>query len=190
MKYTLIVLLALLTYIPTAGAHSLATESVGFISGLAHPLLGLDHILAMIAVGIWAAQLGGNAVWRLPLSFISMMLLAAVIGASGFSLPSPELLIAVSVICLGLLLALAISLPVNVSMLLVGLLAVFHGYAHGLEMQQAHSPLIYGSGFVVATALLHLSGIVLGKLSYRQHLLSRLSGAVMTMAGLYLVTAV
>jgi urease accessory protein len=190
MKYTLTVLLALLTYIPSAGAHSLATESVGFISGLAHPLMGLDHILAMIAVGIWAAQLGGNAVWRLPLSFISMMMFAAFIGASGNHLPSLELWISISVICLGLLLVLAIRLPVNVSMLLIGLFAVFHGYAHGLEMPQAHSPLFYGSGFVVATALLHLSGIVLGKVSYHQHLLSRLIGAIMTMAGLYLVTTV
>jgi urease accessory protein len=189
MKNKLTALLALSIYFPSAGAHSLETESVGFLSGLAHPFMGLDHILAMIAVGLWAAQIGGSAVWRLPLSFISMMLLSAVIAASGFNLPSPDLLIAGSVICLGLLVALAIRLPVNLSMLLVGLFAVFHGYAHGLEMPQAHSAVFYGSGFVVATALLQLSGIILGKVSYQQPLLSRLSGAMMAMAGLYLVTA-
>ncbi len=190
MKNKFAVLLALSAYIPTAGAHSLAIESYGFISGLTHPFMGLDHILAMIAVGIWAAQMGGSMLWRLPLSFIGMMMVAAFIGACGFNLPSSELLIAGSVICLGLLLALAIRLPVNLSMLLVGLFAVFHGYAHGLEMPQAASALFYGSGFVVATALLHLSGVVLGKITYRQQLLSRLSGAIITIAGLYLFTAV
>jgi urease accessory protein len=152
--------------------------------------MGLDHILAMIAVGIWAVQIGGSAIWRLPLSFISLMIVAAFIGVSGFIVPSPEVLITVSVICLGLLLALAIRLPIKLSMFLAGLFALFHGYAHGLEMPHNDSPLVYGSGFVVATALLHLSGIVLGKIAYRHPLLSRLSGAKIAIAGLYLVTVV
>ena len=180
----------LLAAMPTAGAHSLGAEGAGFITGLTHPFMGLDHVLAMIAVGLWAAQTGGSALWRLPLSFIVMMAAAAILGASGFSLPSPELLIAASVVCLGLMMAFAIRLPVNLSMGLVGLFAVFHGYAHGLEMPQADSALFYGGGFVLATALLHLTGIVLGKVAYRQQRLSRLSGLMIAIAGLYLAAAV
>ena len=194
MKSRLATLLALsvtmLAYIPTAGAHNMGAEGAGFITGLAHPFMGLDHLLAMIAVGIWAAQTGGSAVWRLPLSFIVMMAVAALISASGYSLPALEPLIAGSVILLGLMVVFAIRLPINLSMLLVGLFAVFHGYAHGLEMPQASSAILYGSGFVLATALLHLIGIGLGKVAYRKHLLSRLSGSIIAIAGLYLATAV
>jgi len=194
MKSKLATLLALpvtmLAYIPTAGAHSMGTEGAGFITGLAHPFMGLDHLLAMIAVGIWAAQTGGSAVWRLPLSFIVMMAGAALISAGGYTLPALEPLIAGSVMLLGLMVVFAIRLPVNLSMLLVGLFAVFHGYAHGLEMPQASSAILYGSGFVLATALLHLIGIGLGRVAYRKHLLSRLSGSIIAIAGLYLSAAV
>ena len=194
MKNRLLPLLALpvtmLAYIPTAGAHSMGAEGAGFITGLAHPFMGLDHLLAMLAVGIWAAQTGGSAVWRLPLSFVVMMAVAALISANGFSLPALEPFIAGSVMLLGLMVVFAIRLPINFSMLLVGLFAVFHGYAHGLEMPQASSAILYGSGFVLATTLLHLTGIGLGKVAYRKHLLSRLIGSMIALAGLYLVTAV
>ena len=194
MKSRLATLLALvvtmLAYIPAAGAHSMGAEGGSFITGLTHPFMGLDHLLAMIAVGIWAAQIGGSAVWRLPLSFVVMIAVAASISANGYSLPVLEPLIAGSVVLLGLMVVLAIRLPVNLSMLLVGLFAVFHGYAHGLEMPQASSAVLYGSGFVLATALLHLIGIGLGMIAYRKHLLSRLSGTIITLAGLYLATAV
>jgi urease accessory protein len=100
-----------------------------------------------------------------------------------------EPLIAGSVISLGLMVVFAVRMPINVSMLLVGLFAVFHGYAHGLEMPQASSAILYSSGFVLATSLLHLIGIGLGKVAYRKHLLSRLSGSMIALAGLYLVTA-
>ena len=194
MKSKLATLLTLsvtmLAYIPTAGAHNIGAEGAGFITGLAHPFMGLDHLLAIIAVGIWAAQTGGNAVWRLPLSFIVMMAVAALFSASGFSLPALEPLIAGSVVLLGLMVVFAIRLPINLSMLLVGLFAVFHGYAHGLEIPQASSAILYGSGFVLATTLLHLTGIGLGKVAYRKHLLSRLSGSIIAIAGLYLATAV
>jgi urease accessory protein len=194
MKSRLAALLTLsvtmLAYIPTAGAHNIGAEGAGFITGLAHPFMGLDHLLAMIAVGIWAAQTGGSAVWRLPLSFIVMMAFAALISASGFSLPALEPLIAGSVVLLGLMVVFSIRLQINLSMLLVGLFAVFHGYAHGLEMPQASSAILYGSGFVLATSLLHLIGIGLGKVAYRKHVLSRLSGSIIAIAGLYLATAV
>ena len=194
MKNRLATFLALsvtmLAYVPTANAHSMGAEGAGFITGLAHPFMGLDHLLAMIAVGIWAAQTGGSAVWRLPLSFVVMMAVAALISASGFSLPTLEPLISGSVVLLGLMVVFAIRLPVNLSMLLVGLFAVFHGYAHGLEMPQASSATLYGCGFILATALLHIFGIGLGKVAYRKHLLSRLSGSIIALAGLYLATAV
>jgi len=194
MKNRLLPLLALpvtmLACIPNAGAHSMGAEGAGFITGLAHPFMGLDHLLAMLAVGIWAAQTGGSAVWRLPLSFVVMMAVAALISANGFSLPALEPFIAGSVVLLGLMVVFAIRLPINFSMLLVGLFAVFHGYAHGLEMPQASSAILYGSGFVLATTLLHLLGIGLGKVAYRKHLLSRLSGSIIAIAGLYLATAV
>jgi urease accessory protein len=179
----------MLAYIPRADAHSMGAEGAGFITGLAHPFMGLDHLLAMIAVGIWAAQTGGSAIWRLPLSFIGMMAVAGLISANGFSLPALEPLIAGSVVFLGLMVVFAIRLPVNLSMLLVGLFALFHGYAHGLEMPQASSAMSYGSGFVLATALLHLIGIGLGKAGYRKPLLSRLSGLMIAIAGLYLTIA-
>lgn len=194
MKSRLATLLTLsvtmLAYIPTAGAHNIGAEGAGFITGLAHPFMGLDHLLAMIAVGIWAAQAGGSAAWRLPLSFIAMMAVAALLGASGYGLPIIEPLIAGSVIVLGFMVVFAIRLPVNLSMLLVGLFAVFHGYAHGLEMPQASSAILYGSGFVLATSVLHLIGIGLGKIAYRKHLISRLSGSIIAIAGLYLAIAV
>jgi urease accessory protein len=186
----LVLPVAMLAYIPTAGAHGMGAEGGGFITGLAHPFLGLDHLLAMIAVGIWAARIGGRAVWRLPLSFIVMMTVAALISASGFNLPALEPLIAGSVVLLGLMAVFAIRLPVNLGMLLIGVFAVFHGYAHGLEMPQASSAFLYGSGLVLATALLHLIGVGLGRIAYRKHLLSRLSGLTIAIAGLYLATAV
>jgi len=181
--------ITMLASIPAAEAHSMGTEGAGFITGLTHPFMGLDHLLAMIAVGIWAAQTGGSAVWRLPLSFVVTMAVAALFGANGYGLPAFEPLIAGSVVLLGLMVVFAIRLPINLSMLLVGLFAVFHGYAHGLEMPQASSALFYGSGFILATSLLHLIGIGLGKVAYRKHLLSRLIGSVIALAGLYLVTA-
>lgn len=194
MKSRLATLLALsitmLAYIPTAGAHNIGAEGAGFITGLAHPFMGLDHLLAMIAVGIWAAQTGGSAVWRLPMSFVVMMAVAALFGANGYGMPAFEPLIAGSVITLGLMVVFAIRLPINLSMLLVGLFAVVHGYAHGLEMPQANSAILYGSGFVLATSLLHLIGIGLGKVAYHKHMLSRLSGSIIALAGLYLATAV
>ena len=182
-------IITMLAFIPTANAHSMGAEGTNFITGLSHPFMGLDHLLAMIAVGIWAAQTGGSAVWRLPLSFVVMMAVAALFGANGYSLPAFEPLIAGSVILLGLMVVFAVRMPINVSMLLVGLFAVFHGYAHGLEMPQVSSALIYGSGFVLATASLHLIGIGLGKIAYRKQVLSRLIGSMIALAGLYLVTA-
>ena len=154
----LALLVTMLAYIPTAGAHSLGAEGGGFLTGLAHPFMGPDHLLAMIAVGVWAAQTGGSAVWRLPLSFIVMMAVAALISASGFNLPTLELLIPGSVVLLGLMVFFTIRLPVNLSMLLVGLFAVLHGYAHGRKcLKRVRNP-VWGrfcSGDCIITSNWH-----------------------------------
>lgn len=131
-------------------------------SGFVHPFSGLDHILAMVAVGLFAAQLGGRALWALPASFVAMMAAAGVAGMSGVALPLTETGIALSVIVLGGAVALRLALPVAAATVLVGFFAIFHGYAHGLETPETASGLLYGLGFVAATAALHALGIGLG----------------------------
>jgi urease accessory protein len=131
-------------------------------SGFMHPFSGLDHILAMVAVGLFAAQLGGRALWAVPASFVAMMAAAGVAGMSGVALPLTETGIALSVIVLGGAVALRLALPVAAAAALVGFFAMFHGYAHGLETPETASGLLYGLGFVAATAALHALGIGLG----------------------------
>lgn len=134
----------------------------GFENGLLHPLTGLDHICAMVAVGLWAAQRAGRALWLVPLTFVSIMVVGGILGMGGFGIPYIEQSIAASVLVLGIFIAAAVRLPLSVSMAIVGLFALFHGYAHGAEMPKTASGLSYGIGFVVATASLHLAGIALG----------------------------
>jgi urease accessory protein len=134
----------------------------GFANGLAHPLTGLDHILAMVAVGLWAAQRGGRALWAVPLAFVSVMALGGIFGLMGGALPFVETGIATSVLVLGVLIAASVRLPLLMSVLIVGLFALFHGYAHGAEMPATASGLDYGMGFILATVSLHLAGIGLG----------------------------
>jgi len=131
-------------------------------SGFVHPFSGLDHILAMVAVGLFAAQLGGRALWAVPASFVGMMAAAGVAGMSGIALSLTETGIALSVIVLGGAVALRLALPVAAATALVGFFAIFHGYAHGLETPETASGLLYGLGFVAATAALHALGIGLG----------------------------
>jgi urease accessory protein len=135
----------------------------GLINGFVHPLTGMDHVLAMIAVGLWAAQRGGRALWSVPLTFISLMTLGAIIGMAGIGrVPFVEQGIAASVLVLGIFIATAARLPLAASISIIGLFAVFHGFAHGAEMPATASGLLYGIGFVLATAALHLAGIGLG----------------------------
>ncbi len=138
-----------------------------FGAGLVHPLSGLDHLLAMVAVGLWAAQLGGRARWQVPAAFVGVMALGGAIGRAGLVVPGLEQGIAASVLVLGLLVATATRLPVAAGMALAGGFAVFHGVAHGAEMPAAAGGLGYGSGFVTATALLHAAGVGLGLLAGR-----------------------
>ena len=140
--------------------HGAATGGIGW--GIAHPLTGLDHILAMIAVGLWAVQLGKRTLWVLPLSFVSAMAAGAALGMGGVSLPFVEPAILASVIVLGALVAFATRLPLGASAALVAVAALFHGQSHGSEMPADASGFLSAIGFVIATAILHASGILAG----------------------------
>jgi urease accessory protein len=142
-----------------AAAHTGHVDGSGFLSGFLHPLGGLDHLLAMVAVGLWAAQTGGRALWMLPVAFVTMLAGGALIGISGLELPMVEAGIAASVAVLGLLVVLNKRVPVYAAMALVGVFAVFHGHAHGAEMPAAAHPLLFGAGFILSTVLLHGAGI-------------------------------
>jgi urease accessory protein len=159
--------LAALTLLPTLAHAHPGHSAAGFPEGFAHPLLGLDHILAMLAVGLWAVQLGGRALWLVPASFVGAMVLGGALGMSGFALPMVEQGILASVLILGVLIAAAARLPIAASALIVGVFSVFHGFAHGAEMPGAASAIFYGSGFVLATALLHACGIAAGAMTSR-----------------------
>ena len=139
--------------------------AAGFMSGFAHPILGLDHVVAMVAVGLWGAFLGQPAIWLLPVVFPLVMAFGGVLGIAGVPIPAVETGIAASALALGAMVALAVRPPLWVAAALVGAFAIFHGHAHGTELPQAANPLAYGVGFVVATGLLHLSGIALGLLA-------------------------
>lgn len=160
-------LLAALACLPgVALAHAQVGVAGGFASGFMHPILGPDHLVAMIAVGLWGAQLGAPAIWLLPITFPTVMAVGGVLGVLGVPLPFVEVVIALSAIVLGLMVATAARPPLWMAALLVGVFAVFHGYAHGAELPGAVNPLAYGVGFVVATGLLHLTGILIGLLAH------------------------
>jgi urease accessory protein len=172
-----------------ARAHSGATETTGFLSGASHPLGGLDHILAMLAVGLWASQLRGRALWAMPAAFVGVMALSGALGMAGMSMPFVEHGIVLSVLALGVLVAAAARLPLAASVALVGAFALFHGSAHGAEMPANANGLMYGAGFLAATAMLHACGIAAGTLVKRPVAASvvRLAGLAIACGGAYLV---
>ncbi len=137
----------------------------GFASGFSHPIGGWDHVVAMVAVGLWGAFLGAPALWLLPVVFPLVMAFGGALGVLGVPLPMVETGIALSGVVLGLLIAFAVRAPLWAAAAIVGVFAVFHGHAHGTELPDAANPLAYGVGFVVATGLLHLGGIGLGVLA-------------------------
>lgn len=168
-----------------AFAHVGMGEHHGFLSGLGHPFSGFDHLATMIAVGLWGAQLGGRAVWLAPLSFVSVMTISGLLAMFGSPIPFIEGGITLSLLILGVLIAAAIRLPAIASAAIVGVFAVFHGYAHGVEMPQNASALAYTAGFIAATMLLHLSGIGITML-IRKHNHApwlRFSGAAVVLCG-------
>lgn len=145
-------------------AHTGAGSISGVGAGFSHPIGGADHILAMVAVGFWAAQIGGRSLWAVPLSFVAMMGVGAFLGIQGVHIPFIEEGIMASVLVLGAMIGFGIKMPVVFSSALVGVFAIFHGTAHGAEMPFIASGVEYGIGFVLATGLLHISGIVIGLL--------------------------
>lgn len=174
-------------------AHTEGGITGGFASGFTHPILGWDHVVAMVAVGLWGAFLGAPAIWLLPVVFPLVMAFGAALGVVGVSIPAVEIGIAGSAVVLGLLIVLAVRLPLWLAGVIVGVFAIFHGYAHGIELPEAANPFAYGVGFVTATGLLHLIGIAFGLLirwpmgTYAV----RAGGAVISAVGcVYLLNAV
>lgn len=156
-------LFALCLILPAvAQAHSEGGVVGGFISGFLHPLTGLDHIAAMVAVGIWGAFLGAPAMWLLPVIFPLVMAFGGALGILGIPLPGVEVAIALSGVVLGLMIVFTVRPPLWVAALLVGFFAIFHGYAHGVELPHAANAVTYAVGFVIATGMLHLAGISMG----------------------------
>ena len=183
---------ALLTTPTAAFAHNEAGISGGLLSGFLHPLLGFDHIVAMVAVGLWGAFLGAPAIWILPIVFPLVMVVGGVLGIIGVPVPLVETGIALSAIVLGLLVAAASRPPIWFAAIVVGTFAIFHGHAHGTELPGASNPIAYAVGFVVATGLLHLSGIALGLLTRwpSGQWLVRAGGAVIAAVGVAFLTHV
>jgi urease accessory protein len=183
--------LVLLLSLPFAvSAHTGAHDTYGLFSGFAHPFSGLDHLLAMLAVGIWTIQMRHKSMWLLPAAFVSVMLLGAVLGLSGLGLPYVETGIALSVLVFGLLIASAIRLPTAFGVCLVAVFALFHGYAHGTEMPAGVAS-GFMAGFALATALLHISGMASAILlrKFNADLAVRVAGGAMALSGMYMVLA-
>ena len=176
--------LALGLYAGTASAHVGVHTGAGFGGGFAHPFVGLDHLLAMLAVGLWAAQQGGRALWAVPAAFVAAMLAGGALAWSGFVLPQVEAGITASVLVLGLLIATRQRWAVPVGMALAAVFALFHGYAHGLEMPGTAAPTLYAAGFALATATLHGVGLAGGLLGRRA---LQLAGVGIAAAGVALV---
>lgn len=171
-------------------AHSGPGGSSGFVSGLSHPVFGLDHMLAMLAVGVWAAFIGGRSTWLLPVLFVVFMVGGGISGFIGYSVPFVEQGIAVSVLVLGLLIACFLKVPLIYSSAIVVVFAFFHGHAHGVEYPMGAGILSYMSGFVLATLLLHLCGIIfsLSLKTTHSEKVFRLAGSSIMLAGFYFVT--
>lgn len=174
-----------------AEAHILQGEAGGFLHGFEHPLSGLDHLLAMFCVGLWGAQMGGRAVWSLPIAFPLIMVVGGMMGIAGVPLPAVESGIALSIVALGLALALVWRPPEWLALLVIGVFAIFHGYAHGAELPTAADPADYAIGFVFATGLVHLAGVAVGLAFQRLRggELSRALGGLIGLGGLYFLVA-
>ncbi|MFN4276177.1 MAG: HupE/UreJ family protein [Ferrovibrio sp.] len=162
---------------------------LGFAGGFAHPFGGLDHLLAMVAVGLWAIQHGGRALWLLPLSFVLPMAGGFALALAGVMLPGVEAGIALSVLVLGLAVAFAARPPLAAAMAVTAVFALLHGHAHGTEMGDASQAALYAGGMVLATALLHTGGLVAARLAQRFALpaLTRAAGAAVALAGIVIL---
>ena len=177
----------ILVWTESAFAHVQKGEAAGFLSGLKHPVSGLDHILAMVAVGLWGAQLGAPAVWVLPVAFPMVMACGGMLGLMGVPLPGIEYGIAASAILLGIAVMFELRPPLAIAAFVVAVFAIFHGHAHGTELPVGQSGLLYSMGFVIATGCLHGVGITIGTVHrwvWGQRLL-RLAGGVVLAGGVF-----
>jgi len=194
IKSWLTATLAMLTP-AVAFAHTGVGDTSGFVHGFGHPISGLDHVLAMVMVGVFAWQLGGRALWLVPTTFIAVMAIGGALGIAGIGVPFVEIGIAVSVVVFGAIVAFDLKAPTVAAMGVVGLFAVFHGHAHGAEIPEDAGGVAYAAGFTIATALLHLGGISSGFLISKasQHygsVVMRLAGGLATVAGVVLLVGV
>jgi len=183
MQLPLAVALALMA--APAEAHVRQGEANGFLSGLAHPVSGLDHIIAMVAVGLWGAQLGAPAIWLLPVTFPMVMAFGGFLGLIGIPLPGVEIGIALSGVLLGAAVLLEFKAPLWLAAALVGIFGLYHGHAHGAELPPGEDGLLYSLGFVLATGALHAAGIAIGTVHRWDwgRLVLRLAGAGISLCG-------
>jgi urease accessory protein len=191
MKNFLKVISLCLLFVSTAAmAHVGEGEGGGFAAGFLHPILGWDHVVAMVAVGLWGAFLGRPAIWILPIVFPLVMAFGGALGVIGVPLPAVETGIAASAIVLGCMVAMAARPPIWVAAVIVGVFAIFHGHAHGTELPVSANPLAFSLGFVIATGMLHIAGIAFGLLVRWPHgkLLVRVCGGAIAAVGVGFLT--
>ncbi|GIU03176.1 HupE/UreJ family protein [Shewanella morhuae] len=184
----LLLLLSLCGIAPVS-AHEIHSGG-GFMSGFNHPVLGFDHLLAMLSVGMLSTQLGGRAIWTVPLAFVVFMLFGGILGLYAVAVPFVEIGIALSVLLLGLAIAFDRQIPLLFAMTFVGVFAIFHGHAHGAEIPELASPVLYALGFLLGTAVIHLGGVMIGlgmqKMTGQRNLM-RVTGAAIAAMGGYLL---
>jgi urease accessory protein len=189
LKHRSIRVVALLTalWAQSALGHVLQSEAQGFLTGFFHPISGADHVLAMVAVGLWGAQLGAPAIWVLPVAFPLVMAMGGMLGFLGVPIPGVEYGIAASAIMLGTAVTFEVKPSLVIAALVVGCFAIFHGHAHGTELPAGQSALLYSTGFVMATGCLHAVGIGIGTVhrSTRGRQLLRGAGTVVAIGGVF-----
>lgn len=185
MRYARILATLAAVTLPTVAHAHVGLHNDGALAGLSHPISGLDHVLAMVAVGFWASTLGGTARWIVPAAFVSVMAVGGMLGIYGVPLPMVETAIALTVAILGLLVAFEVKVPTSAASAIVGLCALFHGHAHGTELPAMSHAAGYVSGFLVATIALHAAGIGLGALRFGKagQIAARFAGAVVAVSG-------
>ena len=184
-RATALTAIVLLVSAAALSAHEQQGQVQGFLTGLRHPVSGWDHVLAMVAVGLWGAQLGPPALWLLPIAFPMMMAVGGFMGLVGIHVPGVEIGVALSALLLGLVVAIEAKPKMATCLALVGVFAIFHGHAHGTELPPGQNGLIYSIGFVVATGCLHAVGIAIGLAHARStgRIVLRVAGTVVAAAG-------
>lgn len=190
MKKTVFLTLIISCLLPSLSLAEGYQDASGFMTGFTHPILGFDHLLAMLSVGILSALLGGRAIWTVPLAFVIFMLIGGIMGLNHLPIFSVELCIALSVLFLGLAIAFDSNLPIWLALAAVGFFAIFHGYAHGTEIPFLVKPENYVSGFIAGTTLIHLAGVGIGVITEKLtdgRLLLRFLGAAIAGIGFHLL---